>query len=186
MKRIVLGVIFGLLLLTSRDAVAQTMSFGTFHGYITGHLGGTLGGKVDDPRVTGGVSVSVQETTGWGAELDFGRSSDVDINGGRFDITTYMVNMMFVNPDKKLRPFFEVGGGIHQVDGCSCNHEARTFDFGVNSGAGIFLLANDMFGMRADARYFWSFGDHPDLGRPENLSHWRLSVGFTYLWQMAP
>jgi hypothetical protein len=40
--------------------------------------------------------------------------------------------------------------------------------------------------MRADARYFWSTGDHRDLGRPDNMSHWRLSVGFTYLWSMAP
>ena len=41
------------------EARAQ-MSFGTFRGYLTGHIGSALGGDVSNPRVTGGASVSVQ------------------------------------------------------------------------------------------------------------------------------
>ena len=186
MKRLVLLLTFGLALLASRDAVAQSMSFGTFHGYLTGHIGSVLGADVDDPRVTGGASVSVQETTGWGAEFDFGRTTNAESAGHDFDVTTYMFNMTFIRPSANLRPFAAVGGGIYQVDGCSCGQSARTHDLGLSAGGGVFLLANDVIGMRADARYFWSSGDHRDLGRPENMSHWRLSVGFTYLWAMAP
>jgi hypothetical protein len=186
MKRIVVVASLGLVLLAAREAGAQTMSFGTFHGYFTGHIGGVLGGDVDDPRITGGASVSVQERTGWGAEFDFGRATGVEIEAHEFSLTTYMFNMTFVQPSSMIRPFAAVGGGVYQVDGCVCPQSERTFDLGLSAGAGVFVLANDAIGMRADARYFWSAGDHRDLGRPDNMSHWRLSVGFTYLWTMAP
>ena len=168
------------------DARAQ-MSMGTFHGYLTGHIGSVLGGDASDPRLAGGASVSVQEATGWGAEFDFGRATAVLVDSQELDITTYMVNMAFITPYQRVRPFATVGGGVAQVDGClACGHPSKTFDFGLSAGAGVFLLANDIFGIRADARYFWSGGEHPDLGRPDNLSHWRISVGFTYLWSIAP
>jgi len=169
----------------ARDAHAQ-MSMGTFHGYLTGHIGPVLGGDVSNPRVSGGASVSVQETTGWGAEFDFGRATDIDVESMNLDITTYMVNMAFITPYRKIRPFAIAGAGIAQIDGCICNHPSKTYDLGLNAGGGVFLLANDVIGMRADARFFWSGGDHPDLGRPDNLTHWRVSVGFTYLWSIAP
>jgi hypothetical protein len=160
------------------------MSFGTFHGYLTGFIGGTLGGDVDDGRVTGGGSVSVQESTGWGAEFDFGRTTDAVVNGRELDLTTYMFNMTYVRPFKQIRPFASAGGGLHQVtDGQLLE---KTYDLGLSAGGGVFLLANDVIGMRADARYFFNVGEHPELGRPDRLSHWRVSVGFTYLWQMAP
>jgi hypothetical protein len=170
----------------ARDAQAQ-MSMGTFHGYLTGFIGPVLGGDVSDARVSGGASVSVQESTGWGAEFDFGRATDVDVEAQELDITTYMFNMAFIYPRGNIRGFATAGGGVTQVDGCrACNHDATTYDLGLSAGGGIFLLANDVIGMRADARYFWSAGEHPDLGRPDNLSHWRISVGFTYLWSIAP
>jgi hypothetical protein len=171
------------LVLSAIDARAQ-MSFGTFHGYLTGFIGGTLGGDVDDGRVTGGGSVSVQESTGWGAEFDFGRTTDAVVNGRELDLTTYMFNMTYVRPFKQIRPFASAGGGLHQVtDGQLLE---KTYDLGLSAGGGVFLLANDVIGMRADARYFFNVGEHPELGRPDRLSHWRVSVGFTYLWQMAP
>ena len=165
------------------DARAQ-MSFGTFHGYLTGFIGGTLAGDVDGSVFTAGGSVSVQETTGWGAEIDFGRTTDATVNGHELDLTTYMVNMTYVRPYKLIRPFAAAGGGVHQVDDGALH--AKTYDLGLSAGGGVFLLANDVIGMRADARYFFSLGDHPELARPDKISHWRISVGFTYLWQMAP
>ena len=174
-----------LLALAAVDARAQ-MSMGTFHGYLTGHIGPVLGGDVSNPRISGGASVSVQETTGWGAEFDFGRATGVEVESQELDITTYMVNMAFISPYKKIRPFAIAGAGISQIEGCICNHPSKTFDLGLNAGGGVFLLANDVIGLRADARFFWSGGDHPDLGRPDNLTHWRISVGITYLWSIAP
>jgi hypothetical protein len=168
------------------DAQAQ-MSMGSFHGYLTGHIGGVMGGDLSDARTSAGASISVQETTGWGAEFDFGHAGDVNVNGLALDLTTYMVNMAFITPNKRIRPFAIAGAGLSQVGGClACGHDAKTFDLGLSAGAGVLLIANDIVGMRADARYFWSAGEHPDLGRPNNLTNWRLSVGVTYLWSIAP
>jgi hypothetical protein len=170
----------------ARDAQAQ-MSMGSFHGYLTGHIGSVLGGDVSGAKTQAGASVSVQEATGWGAEFDFGRATNVEVDVLRLGITTYMVNMAYIYPYGNIRAFAVAGGGVTQVDGCqACTDSAKTFDLGLSAGGGVFLLANDVIGIRADARYFWSGGEHPDLGRPDNLSHWRVSVGFTYLWTIAP
>src|SRR5690349_18951790 len=116
MKRTVVMLALIVVSLTARDAAAQSMSMGSFHGYLTGFVGSTLGGSVDESRMTAGGSVSVQETTGWGAEFDFGRTTDAFVKGRELDLTTYMLNMIYVRPFKSIRPFAAVGGGIHQVD----------------------------------------------------------------------
>ena len=168
------------------DAQAQ-MSMGSFHGYLTGHFDGVLGGDVSDMKAGGGLSVAMHETTGWGAELDFGRATNVDVGSLELAVTTYMANMSFVTPYKKVRPFAIAGGGLSQVSGClACGADSTTYDLGLNGGVGVFMLANDIVGIRADARYFWSAGDHRDLGRPEHLTHWRISIGLTYMWTDAP
>ena len=185
MKSVVLA-IFAVLTLGVADARAQ-WSFGSFHGYLTGHLGTALGGDTSGSATTGGISVSMQEATGWGAEFDFGRSVNVDADAAELDLNTYVISMNFITPDKKIRPFATAGGGVMQVKGCAaCGHEAKTYDFALTAGAGVFALFNDIVGVRADARYFWSNSEHPDLGRPENFKYWRLSVGVTYLWTVAP
>jgi opacity protein-like surface antigen len=185
MKRILMCAA-ALVAFSATNAQAQ-MSMGSFHGYLTGHIGGVLGGDVSDVRTSGGVSVSMQESTGWGAEVDFGHASSVNVNSVPLDITTYMVNMTFVTPYQRIRPFASAGGGLSQVSGCvACGHDAKTFDLGLSAGAGVFVLTNDVIAIRADARYFWSGAEHPDLGRPDNLTHWRLSIGLTYLWTVAP
>lgn len=174
-----------LLAVTAGEAQAQ-MSFGSFHGFLTGHIGGTLGGATSDPRVTGGGSVSVQEATGWGAEFDFGRATKVDVDAARLSITTYMMNVNYVAPYRRIRPFALAGGGVYQVGGCACASPKTTYDFGITGGGGVIFLANEVIGMRADARYFWSGADHPEIGRPDNMTHWRLSVGVTYHWTILP
>jgi hypothetical protein len=182
-SRVLMG-LCAALMLSATEARAQSMSFGTFHGYFTGFIGGTMAGDVDENRMTAGGSVSVQESTGWGAEFDFGRTTDALVSGRELDLTTYMFNMTYVSPSKRIRPFAAAGGGLHQVD--DGRLMAKTYDLGLSAGGGVFLLANDVFGIRADARYFFSLGEHPELSRPDRLSHWRLGIGVTYLWQIAP
>ena len=104
------------MLVGAGEARAQ-MSMGSFHGYLTGHVGSSFGGDVTAPRLTGGVSMSVQETTGWGAEVDFGYAGDVESDLQRLDIATYMVNAIYVAPDRRIRPFAIAGGRIKQVYG---------------------------------------------------------------------
>ena len=169
------------------DARAQ-MTMGPFHGYLTGHIGETVGGDVAKARKTAGGSVSVQETSGWGAEFDFGRATDLKVDNQRLDVNTYMFSAAYVTPYKRIRPFALVGGGIYEATGCRCPKPASstTRDLGFSGGVGVFVVANDWIGLRADARVFWTGTEHRALGRPDHLTSWRLSVGVTYLWSITP
>ena len=169
------------------DARAQ-MTFGTFKGYLTGHVGVVTGGDVTSERMAAGASIAVYESNGWGAEIDFGRSTDVATNTHPLSLTSYMVNAAWVKPDGLVRPFAGAGAGILQVDGCGfpCGSSSRTYDLGMSVGGGAFVAVTDYAGFRADARYLFSATDHPELGRPDNLSFWRLSVGATFMWSIVP
>jgi hypothetical protein len=174
--------------MSARDARAQGMSMGPFKGYLTAHVGAVTGGDVDGERLAGGASVSVQETTGWGAELDFAHADDATAGRQVLDLTTYLVNATFVRPKGTVRPFAALGAGVLQVNGCDspCGGPARTYDFAMNAGGGAFVAIDDMFGFRADLRYIFSTADHPELNRPNNLAFWRASFGITYIWSIAP
>jgi hypothetical protein len=94
-----------------------------------------------------------------------------------------------MRPDGLVRPFGVGGAGVLQVNGCDdspCNVPARTYDLGVNIGAGAFVMLNDVAGLRADARYVFSSADHVDLRRPDNFNYWRVSIGATFTWAIAP
>ena len=167
---------------------ARAQTFGTFKGYLTGHVGVVTGGDVTNERMAAGASVGVYESDGWGAEIDFGRSTNVATNTHPLGLTSYMVNAGWVKPSGLVRPFAGAGAGILQVDGCEspCGSNTRTYDLGMSVGGGAFVAVTDYAGFRADARYLFSATDHPELGRPDNLSFWRLSVGATFMWAIVP
>lgn len=171
------------LVASASEARAQ-MTMGTFKGYFTGHVGAVTGGDVSEERMSAGASIAVHENTGWGAELDFGRATDVVAGPQLLDLTTYVVNAAYVQNRGLVRPFAIAGAGIFQVDGCvsPCPIPPRTYDLGMSVGGGAFIAATDYAGIRADARYFFSFADHPELRRPDNIGFWRLSIGATFMW----
>jgi hypothetical protein len=175
-----------LLALTASDARAQVM--GSFNGFLTGHLGAISGGDISSARATLGASVAVHDTTGWGAEIDFGHTADAVADRQILDVTSYMVNATWMRPKGRVRPFGVAGAGILQVNGCDspCPVPARTHDLGVNAGAGAFVMFNDVAALRADARYVFSSADHVELRRPDNFNYWRISLGATFTWTMAP
>lgn len=182
MKRsVVVGICVGLSLLASAvDARAQ-MTMGTFKGYLTGHVGVVTADDVTNERIAAGASIGVQESNGWGAEVDFGRSTDVDAAHQSLDLTTYFVNAAWVKPRGIIRPFGTVGAGILQIES-----SARTNDLGLSAGGGTFLVINDVAALRADARYFFSMAEHPELRRPDNFGFWRISIGATFMWAIIP
>ncbi|MFM8535147.1 MAG: hypothetical protein ACKOEC_16415 [Acidimicrobiia bacterium] len=148
--------------LSAVDARAQ-LSMGSFQGYLTGHVGMIGGPDLSERKVAGGGAVSVQESNGWGAEFDFGIASDVAAGRQVLDVSTYMFNGSWIKPDGLVRPFAVAG-----------------------AGGGAYLALRDIFGIRADARYFYSSADHAVLRRPENMSFWRVSIGATFFWSIAP
>ena len=161
---------------------------GTFNGALTGHVGAITGGDISEARSALGLSLAVFEDNGWGAELDFGHSSDALAGVQILDVTSYMVNAVWARPEGLIRPFALTGIGVLQVNGCDspCNQAARTYDLGFNLGAGTSVVLNDYLALRADARYFVAGADHPDLNRPDNFNYWRLSFGATFRWAIAP
>jgi hypothetical protein len=189
MKRSV-GLMFAVcvMLATGASEARAQMTMGTFKGYLTGHIGAVTGGEVTSARTAAGASVAVHEANGWGAEVDFGRSTDVSTIGPVLDLTTYFVNAAWVKPAGILRPFGGAGVGILQLDGCGapCGLTARTYDLGFSAGAGVFATVSDFVGVRGDVRYFFSGADHPELHRPANFAFWRVSVGATFLWAIVP
>lgn len=170
------------------DEARAQMTMGTFKGYLTGHIGALTGGDVTRARTAAGASVAVHEASGWGAEVDFGRSTDVATRGPVLDLTTYFVNAAWVKPAGIVRPFGGAGVGIMQIDGCGapCGVASRTHDLGISAGGGVFATLSDVVGVRADLRYFFSPADHPELTRPDNLAFWRVSIGATFLWAIVP
>ena len=175
------------LLASASDARAQ-MTMGTFKGYLTGHIGVVTGGDVTNERIAAGASVAVQETNGWGAEVDFGRSTGVDAGRQSLGLTSYFVNAAWVKPIGIVRPFGLAGAGIMQIDGCGspCGATSRTHDLGVSVGGGTFITVGDYAALRADVRYFYSSAEHPELRRPDNVNYWRVSVGATFTWAIVP
>jgi len=172
---------------TAGEASAQ-MTMSSFKGYLTGHVGGVTSGDVTDGTTAFGLSVSVQEGSGWGAELDVAHAGDLEVAGTQvLDVNTYMVNAAWVRPVGRFRPFGVGGIGVMHVDGCAfCNHEANTYDFGFTAGGGVHFVLTDWAAVRGDARYLWTSADHPDLGRPDGLKFWRVSGGFTFMWAVLP
>lgn len=169
------------------DARAQ-MSMGSFQGYLTGHVGAITGPDLSERKLAGGGSVAVQEANGWGAEFDFGHTVNAVSGRQVLDVTTYLVNGSWIKPTGILRPFAVAGAGVVQVNGCDapCTRAAQTYDFGLSAGGGAYVAIHDMFGVRADARYFYTSADHSDLRRPDNFSFWRISIGATFMWAIAP
>ncbi len=184
MKRSVVWMLGVCMIVASASDARAQMTMGTFKGYFTGHIGAVTGGDVTSARMAAGASIAVHEATGWGAEIDFGRSTDVAANTQLLDLTTYVVNAIYVKNLGALRPFATAGAGLLQIDGCEtpCGVAPRTYDLGFSAGGGAFVAATDYLGIRADARYFFSSADHPELRRPDNIGFWRLSIGATFMW----
>jgi opacity protein-like surface antigen len=173
-------------LLTPAAARAQ-MTMGAFRGLATGHLGAALGNDDAGNALSVGASVAVLEEGGWGAEFDFGYADSGDAADGALEAQSYMLNVIGVLPRGRLRPFGVAGAGVIHAQTCvaACPASTAWTDFGFSGGGGLQYIVSDAFGVRADARYFTALGDHPDPAR-QNLSYWRIAVGATFLWAIAP
>ena len=161
---------------------------GTYSGFFTGQVGLTSGGDMPDSVFTPGLSVAVQDISGWGAELDFGFANGSQSANRELDLGTYMVNAIWQARSGIVRPYGVGGAGLIQVHGCFsfCTQIATVYDLGVNVGGGLFYPLNDIVGFRGDVRYFWAPGDKTGTTRPNNYAFWRASVGVTFMWSITP
>ncbi len=187
MNRMCVSIVIALALMAAGAARAGAQT-GTYRGFLTGQIGATTGGDVPDAAITPSVSVSVQETSGWGAELDFGYANGAPSSGRELDLATYMVNVTWLAQTGTVRPYGASGVGAIQVHGCfsACATIATVYDFGVNVGGGAMYPVNDVVGVRGDVRYFWAPGDKTGTTRPGNYAFWRASLGVTFTWDIVP
>ena len=113
---------------------------------------------------------------------------DAEAGSLELDLTTYMVSATWMSPVGAIRPYGLAGGGVMHVNGCTspCNRAANTYDLGWTAGGGVLARLNDYVGVRGDVRYFFSPADHFDLGRPDNVNFWRVSMGVTLMWAVVP
>ena len=182
-----ISIVLALVAVAAGRAEAQTGG-GTYRGFLTGQLGVTNGGDLPASVTTPSVSVSVQEDSGWGAELDFGYANGAPSTSGELDLTTYMVNAIWQARSGAVRPYGLGGAGAIQVHGCFtvCTRIETVYDLGVNVGGGVLYAVNDIVGIRGDLRYFWAPGDKTGTTRPGNYAFWRASVGITFVWAITP
>lgn len=187
MNRMLMSIViaWGLLAVGAGRADAQS---GVYFGHLTGQIGVAVGSDLPNPAIAPGVSVSVQESSGWGGELDVGYAHAPGSSGPDLDLTTYMVNLNWMAPAGKVRPYGVGGAGVIQVHGCfsACAAIATVYDFGVNVGGGALYPVNDMLAVRGDLRYFWASGDQASPTRPQNYGFWRASIGVTFTWAIVP
>lgn len=173
-----------LVVLAGGTASAQTP---VYRGHATGHVGSTFGGDLGDATVSIGGAMSVQEDSGWGAEIDFGYANDDNAGNREADLTTFMVNVNWIKPAGPVHPFVILGAGTIGVHGClqSCPGVTTTWDFGVSMGAGVRYDLTDMFAVGGDARYFVAPGTHAGTARPENYGFWRVAFNATFSWAIV-
>lgn len=185
--RISIALALALVAVAAARADAQS-SGGHYGGFLTGQVGITGSGDMPASVITPSVSVSVQEDSGWGAEIDFGYANGAPSTARELDLTTYMVNAIWQSQHGAIRPYGLAGAGAIQVHGCFtfCNRIETVYDLGVNFGGGALYVVNDVVGFRGDVRYFWAPGDKTGTTRPGNYGFLRASVGITFMWVLAP
>ncbi len=175
----------GMLLTVSvADASAQGS---TYRSYATAFAGAVAAGDLPRTSLALGGAVSVSEESGWGADMDFSFSDD-DSTQGALDVTAFMINANWTRPSGFVRPYVSGGLGALRLHGCvsACPQVSSITDFGANVGGGTFITITDIVFVRAEAKYLWAPGEHPDLSRPDNFGFWRATIGFTLMWTIVP
>jgi hypothetical protein len=170
--------------LTASAASAQKP---LYTGMVTPHLGVAAGGDVEGRSLTPGVSMTVLDTNGLGAELDVGHTRQIDES--RFSesaITSVTVNVIGMWQLSVVRPFVTAGGGLLRVRAALPDAglvTSRT-DWAFDAGGGVLYMIDELVGLRGDVRYFRSLQDNePDDEFDIALSDfrfWRGTVGLTF------
>ena len=154
--------------------------------YVTPFVGGAFGGSTDDTKLTFGGNLSFLGSGVVGFGLDFGYTKD--FFGDGFDnnnVTTLMGNIIFATPG---HPRVYASGGVGllktRVSSASRFLDVSDNDWGMNVGAGFYLVGDGKIGLNGDIRYIRRLTDPEpdgefdlDLG---SLKYWRATAGVTF------
>lgn len=184
MRRGWMGVVCLLGWLCAPAPAAAQPGLDAISGQATGHIGVASGTDGRGSTLSLGASVAVVDTSGWGAEVDFGYADDDNGRSGGLDVQSYMVNVIGMWPKGRVRPYIVGGGGVLRARTCTpgCAGTLAWTDWGLSAGGGVQYLLNAATAFRGDVRYLTAPGDHPDPARNDGFGFWRVSVGATFLW----
>lgn len=165
---------------------AHAQQSGIYRGSATAFFGSVFAGDLPRTSITLGGAVAVNESSGWGADMDFSFADDDGVNA--VDTLAFMVNANWTRPSGQIRPYLSGGLGTLRVHGClsGCPTLTSTTDLGANAGGGAYFSFTDIVFARAEVKYIWAPGRHPDLSRPDNYGFVRAVVGVTLMWTIAP
>ena len=154
--------------------------------YLTPFAGGAFGGSTDDTKLTFGGNVSFVGGGVLGFGLDFGYTKD--FFGDTFDdnnVTTLMGNIILITPGH-TRVYASGGVGLLKTRVTSAGRflDVSDNDWGMNVGAGFYLINSGSIGLNGDIRYIRRLTDPEpdgefdlDLG---TLKYWRATAGLTF------
>jgi opacity protein-like surface antigen len=167
---------------------AQT-STSPFTGFATAFIGLARGGDVADASWTPGASIAVLDDSGLGAEVDL--SHVRDFNKTRFadsSITSLMINAigLWADPPARVRPYVVGGVGLLRARACfpECQQTASRTNAGFDAGGGVFVIFDELIGIRGDVRYFRYLQRPEDFALTEQgfFDFWRTTIGATIRW----
>lgn len=155
--------------------------------YLTPHIGVAFGGSADDSKLTYGGDLAF--TGGLlGFSVDFGYTKDFfgESSSGSNNVTTLMGNLMLLSPTNKVRFYASAGGGLlkTRVEGVEGFLDVSSNDWGMDAGAGLYVVGGGPIGFRGDIRYFRRLTDPEADGEFDvdfgSLHYWRATAGVTF------
>jgi hypothetical protein len=153
--------------------------------YLTPHIGVAFEGPVDGSKLTYGGDLAFTGGGPLGFSVDFGYTKDFfgePAPGGNNNLTTLMGNLMFITPGK-ARFYGSAGAGLlkTRVQDAEGFLDVSSNDWGMNAGAGVYIVGSSRLGFRGDVRYFRRLTDPEPDGEFDldfgSLSFWRASGG---------
>jgi hypothetical protein len=189
-------------LATSAAAPSTASADWLFTPFLGATFGGSanVGGSSDtfkddfERKLNYGASLAWMGGGALGFEVDFGYSPNffgLPADNSNFNlvgdgnVTTLMGNLVVGAPLGGVRPYASGGIGLiaSKVDNASQFFDnASTQDLGMDAGAGVMFLANNI-GLRGDLRYFRSLHNSDPSGVDLSLGDfrfWRGTVGITF------
>jgi hypothetical protein len=189
---------FVLLLINASGASAQIAAaeYGNVKNetVLSGHIGSSFGGQLDDESLNFGGSLSWLWNSTVGAEVLAGFAPDFSVGDQGLDdtqINNYMVNLIAAVPlgsNAQWQPFvsgglgaltLSTGNDIQDVLGIGDVDES---ELGGNIGFGLMGFAGN-WGVRGDVRYYSEMGDPgADTLFLDDVDFWRTNIGLGYRW----
>jgi len=156
--------------------------------YLTPSVGSAFGGSTDSSRLSLGGDLAFLSHGLLGFSVDFGYVENFfgdAAAGGTSNVTTLMGDLVLASPGRSR--FYASGGvgllktRVQDVPGFLDVHSS---DFGMNVGAGFYLMGGGPIGLKGDVRYLRRLTDPKANGSFDvglgSLAYWRATAGVAF------